>query len=81
MASKHQQKIINNYYEHQETILINRLTETVSELYLAEGKKTGRLWTTARDALRKLKVKPEVFDSVIRNQDVEGLAKIVAGLG
>ena len=36
--SKYQQKIIKNYYEHQDTILLQRLGEQITELYLAEGK-------------------------------------------
>ena len=36
--SKHQQKIIKNYYQNREAISLQRLSELVSELYLAEGK-------------------------------------------
>ncbi len=36
--SKYQQKIINNYYNNQETLLLQKLGENVTELFLAEGK-------------------------------------------
>jgi hypothetical protein len=42
--SKHQQKIINNYYENREAISLQRLSELVTELYLAEGKARERQW-------------------------------------
>ena len=36
--SKYQQKIIKNYYDNREAISLQRLSELVTELYLAEGK-------------------------------------------
>ena len=33
--SKHQQKIIKNYYENRDAISLQRLSELVTELYLA----------------------------------------------
>lgn len=42
--SKYQQKIIKNYYENREAISLQRLSELVTELYLAEGKARQRQW-------------------------------------
>ena len=42
--SKHQQKIIKNYYNNREAISLQRLSELVTELYLAEGKGRERQW-------------------------------------
>jgi len=49
--SKYQQKIIKNYYNNVEAISLQRLSELVTELYLAEGKArqstaiyTNHLW-------------------------------------
>jgi len=36
--SKYQQKVIKNYYQNQDAILLQRLGEQVTELFLAEGK-------------------------------------------
>ena len=36
--SAYQQKIVKRYYEHADSITIQKLQELVSELYLAEGK-------------------------------------------
>jgi hypothetical protein len=50
----HQQKIIKRYYDNHDTILLQRLSELVSDLYLAEGKKRQRVWTQAAAAMEKL---------------------------
>ena len=46
--SKHQQKLIKNYSENREAISLQRLSELVTELYLAEGKARERQWKSAR---------------------------------
>ena len=38
----YQQKIIKRYYDNQGTLGTQRLADLVGELYLAEGKKTGK---------------------------------------
>ena len=45
--SKHQQGIIKRYYENFDQITLQKLSELVTELYLAEGKKRDKLWQTA----------------------------------
>ena len=52
--SKHQQKIIKNYYENREAISLQRLSELVTELYLAEGKAREKQWKYIIGALEKL---------------------------
>ena len=52
--SKHQQKIIKNYYENREAISLQRLSELVTELYLAEGKGREKQWKYIVGALEKL---------------------------
>jgi hypothetical protein len=54
--SKYQQKVIKNYYDNQETILLQKLGEYVTELYLAEGKAREKRWKTVVTTLEKLKV-------------------------
>jgi hypothetical protein len=49
--SKHQQKIIKNYYENREAISLQRLSELVTELYLAEGKGRQKQWKNIASAL------------------------------
>ena len=80
MASR-QDRIIKNYYDHKDTIMVNRLSEIVSDLYLAgTGDKAARLWERAASALVKTQVKPEVMREVLKSRDVEALAKLVGEL-
>jgi hypothetical protein len=54
--SAYQDRIIRNYYQNQDTIMLQRLGELVSDLYLAEGKARQRIWARVAAALEKLKV-------------------------
>ena len=52
--SKHQQKIIKNYYDNREAISLQRLSELVTELYLAEGKARQKHWKSIVSAHREV---------------------------
>lgn len=78
--SSHQQKIIKRYYSNIEAIQLQKLAETVTELYLAEGKKIEKLWKTAITAMQKLEVPQGRIDILVAKQDLAGLAKIVQEL-
>lgn len=76
--TKHQQKIISNYYENFDTIKLNKLQEIVTELYLADSeKKTNKLWTRAEEAMKALKIPPSIIGNIMRKRDVVILAKNV----
>ncbi|MDH3583376.1 MAG: hypothetical protein OER86_04095 [Phycisphaerae bacterium] len=76
--SRHQQGIINRYYEHQDTILSNRLGEIVSDLYLADAEsKRKRLWSRAAQALAKSKVEPKRYEPLVASRDLQALATLV----
>ena len=74
--SNYQQKIIQNYYQHKDTIVLTRLQELVTDLYLSETPaKTKRLWQQVEKALDKMKLKPATKAHILEKQDVEILAK------
>ena len=74
--SKHQQNIIKNYYENLDTIVLTRLQELVTDLYLADTPaKKKRLWQQVEKALTKLKVKPVIKARILETQDVKILAQ------
>lgn len=76
--SKHQQKIVDRYYEHLDTAAIQRLGELVSELYLEQGtSKETRLWESVRTALAKTPADPARVQRVLSDRNVESLAKLV----
>lgn len=75
--SNHQSKIVKRYYDNQDNILSTRLAELVSELWLAEDKKKQTtLWGKAQVALMKLGVDPTKVGTVVKDRDLEALAKL-----
>jgi hypothetical protein len=75
--SKHQQKIIKNYYQNREAISLQRLQELVTELYLAEGKKREKQWEYIVTALKKLGLSEKRIDHLRSQDDPQMLAKVV----
>jgi len=72
----YQQKVINRYYENLDTIMLTKLSELVTELYLAETKaKSDKLWERVHKAMVKLKVKPMIIAHIMERRSVEILAK------
>ncbi len=74
--SNYQKKVISNYYEHLDTIMLTKLQEIVTDLYLADSKaKQDRLWDRAQKAMEKLKIKPPVIAHIMKQRDATILAK------
>jgi hypothetical protein len=73
--SKYQKNIINQYYGHLDTIMLQKLQELVTELYLAEGPDMKkRLWERAQKAMANLKIPSDVISRIMEKQNVETLA-------
>lgn len=76
--SKYQKDLIRLYYEHRDDIMIQKLAELVTELYLCDSpKKLDRLWERTRKALVNVKMEPAVIDDLVGRRDVKLLAEIV----
>ncbi|MBI1368297.1 MAG: hypothetical protein GC162_06550 [Planctomycetes bacterium] len=76
--SAHQKKIINRYYEHQDTIVLTRLSEIVSDLYLCESeKKAATLWKRVEEALAKTSANPLRVKILLQKKNIEELARLV----
>ncbi len=74
--SQYQKSVISGYYDNLDTIMLQKLSELVTELYLADTKaRKDRLWQRAHKAMVKLKVPPAIVDHIMKKQDVEILAK------
>jgi hypothetical protein len=74
--SKHQKKIIERYYDQRDGIMLNKLQELVTELYLADtAKKQDRLWERVRAALVNLKIGPTLIDHLVTRRDPAILAR------
>jgi hypothetical protein len=74
--SKHQQDIIRNYYENRDTIALQKVSELVTELYLAEtDAKRARLWERVEKCMGQLKVAPAIAAHIMQKKDVKVLAE------
>ena len=76
--TRHQEGIVKRYYEHQQTIRSERLSDMVAELWLCEDPaKATKLWGRAQVALMKAGCDATQAANVVGNRDVEGLAQLV----
>jgi hypothetical protein len=78
--SKHQQRIIKNYYENREAISLQRLSELITDLYLAEGKGRERQWKFIVGALEKLGLPASRIEHLRKQDDPRLLANLVEEL-
>ncbi|MFH1883676.1 MAG: hypothetical protein ABIL62_13330 [Planctomycetota bacterium] len=74
--SQYQKDVISGYYHNLDTIMLGKLSELVTELYLADTQaKQNRLWQRANKAMVKLKVPPAIIEHIMEKKDVQVLAK------
>ena len=78
--TNYQRKVINRYYENRDQIDNQKLGELVTNLYLATGKKREKLWQSAEEAMRRLKVPESRIKHVVGTQDPAILAEVVNDL-
>jgi hypothetical protein len=76
----YQDRIIRRYYQNQDQILVQRLGELVTDLYLAEGKKRVQLWKRTAEILEKLKIPAARVQHVCQSDDLELLAIVLKEL-
>ncbi len=76
--SKYQQGIIRRFYENRDTLALQKLGETVSNLYLEESEaKLKRAWKSVHTQLLHAGVHEHHAKQLVDNRDLDGLAKIV----
>jgi hypothetical protein len=79
MKRSYRDKMIHNYYENRDDLMIQSLSEVVSELYLASAERTrANLWRRAETAMRNLKVAEPEISRILTNHDLSALAKLVS---
>ena len=78
--TKYQQNIIKNYYENQDTLLLQRLGEEITELYLAEGKSRDKRWKKVEGMLKKLKIPASRIEHIVGADNPSLLAKLLEEL-
>ncbi len=78
--TRHQQKIIKRYYENRDAIDDQRLSELVTNLYLASGKKQAKMWDTAQQIMERMELPQTRIDHVMEAKDPAVLARVVEEL-
>jgi len=82
--SPYQQKIIKRYYRNIDSIQHQRLSELVTELYLADGKKCERLWKRVGETLTTLEFPAARIEHLLQKKDpalLPGVLKELEGKG
>jgi len=74
----YQKGVVKRYYEHKDDLMVQKLGELVGDLFLSPGpKESDRLWERAKKALLNAGGNKARVETICRNRDLEGLAKIV----
>jgi hypothetical protein len=72
----YQRAAISNYYKNLDTIMLQKLDNLVSELYIAEIEgKADKLWPKVRKAMEKLNIPEAIINHIVEKHDVGILAK------
>ena len=78
--SSYQDRIVKNYYQNLDTILVQRLGELVTDLYLAEGQKRARLWKRVGETLAKLKIPQKRVEHILGSDNPALVAALLEEL-
>lgn len=76
--TNYQKEVISRYYENLDSIMLTKLQELVTELYLADSiAKQNKLWDRVHKTMLKLKIKPAIVEHIMKKRSVTILAKNV----
>ena len=78
--SSYQQRVIRDYYRNQDAILLQRLGDVLSDLYLAEGKARVRIWKRVATTLEKLKVPNDRIQHIVQSDNPTLVANLLKQL-
>jgi hypothetical protein len=71
----HQKKIVDRYYDHRDQIMLDKLSQLVSELYLADSdKRRDLLWKRVAAAMKNLKIDESLSTHILNKRNPEILA-------
>jgi hypothetical protein len=75
----YQKGIIKRFYEHRDTLALQKLGEIVSDLYLEEQPAAiARKWKAAHAQMLAAGVHRHQADAILADRDLGALAKILA---
>ena len=75
--SRHQERIIKNYYKNRDAIGLQKAQEAVTELYLSEGKKREQVWKRLASHLEKAGVPADQIAHLREKDDPELVAQLL----
>ncbi len=76
----YQRKVIERYYDNRDDIMLAKLEEITSDLYLADtDAKKSRLWKRAQQAMEALKIPQGILDHILTKRDPAILARNLRG--
>ena len=79
--SPYQKGVIKRFYEHRDTIALNKLAEIVSNLYVETSEvKVRRGWKSAHTQMLAAGVHQHQADTILDERDLGALAKLVSEL-
>ena len=77
----YQQGIIKRFYEHRDTLALQKLGELVSDLYVATSEaKIARGWKAVHKQLLAAGVHQHQAQSIVGDRDLGALAKLLSEL-
>jgi len=78
----HQQKIVARYYDNRDQIDDQRLSELVTNIYLAKpgSKQLEKMWVSAGETMQRLNIPPSRVAHVLEKRDPAILAEVVKDL-
>jgi len=77
----YQKGVIRRYYEHRDTLALQKLAEIVSDLYLETSRpKVDRAWKSAHAQLLAAGVHKHQAQSIVDDRDLGALARLVGEL-
>ncbi|MEO8754002.1 MAG: hypothetical protein ABI624_15130 [Casimicrobiaceae bacterium] len=77
----HQQGIIKRFYEHRDTLAVQRLGELVSDLYVETSEaKITRAWKNVHKQMLAAGVHSHQAQSIVADRDLGALARLLAEL-
>ncbi len=74
----HQRKVIDSYYRNIDSIMLQKLQELVTELYLAKDTpKEDKIWERVEKAINNLKIPGAIKENILVKRNIEVLARNV----
>ena len=67
--SRHQERIVKNYYRNRDAIGLQKAQEAVTELFLSEGKKRAQIWKRLAGHLEKVGLPQDQIKHLVEQDD------------